>query len=75
VGHITDGRVVARAGMYINHGSNKQVRNTTIGWNLCVEWKDGTTSWEGLADLKESNPMEVADYAASKEIQDELYFV
>jgi phosphoribosylformimino-5-aminoimidazole carboxamide ribonucleotide (ProFAR) isomerase len=40
--------------MYINHGSNTQVRKTTKGWPLCVEWKDGTTSWEHLADLKES---------------------
>jgi hypothetical protein len=23
--------------MYIKHGSNKQVRKTTKGWNLCVE--------------------------------------
>jgi hypothetical protein len=33
---------------------------------LCVEWKDGTTSWERLVDLKESNPVEVAEYAVAK---------
>jgi hypothetical protein len=52
--------------MYIKHGSNNKVRKTTKGWHLCVECKDGTTSWELLADLKESNPVEVAEYAATK---------
>jgi hypothetical protein len=52
--------------MYIKHGSNKKVRKTTKGWHLCVEWKDGTKSWERLADLKEINPVEVAEYAATK---------
>jgi hypothetical protein len=66
VDHKTDGHAVEPAYIYIKHGSNKQVRKTTKGWNLCGEWKDGTTSWERLADLKESNPVEVADYAAEK---------
>jgi hypothetical protein len=47
---------------------------TTKGWHLCVEWKDGTTSWERLADLKESNPVEVAEYAATKILHDEQFF-
>jgi hypothetical protein len=60
--------------MYIAHGSNKQVRKTTIGWNLCVEWKDGTTSWERLFNIKESNPVEVAEYAVGKDLQDKPAF-
>jgi hypothetical protein len=44
------------------------VRKTTKGWHLCVEWKDGTTSWERLADLKERNPVEIAEYAATKSL-------
>jgi hypothetical protein len=63
IDHMTDGHAIDRADMYINHGSNKKVRKTTKGWHLCIEWKYGTTSWERLADLKESNPVEVSDYA------------
>jgi hypothetical protein len=33
---------------------------------LCVEWKDGITSWERLVYLKDSNPVEVAEYIVSK---------
>ena len=29
---------------------------------LCTSW-DGPTRWEHLNDLKESNPLEVAEYA------------
>ncbi len=36
---------------------------STIGWQLCCQWKDGSTSWENLADLKESCPIETAKYA------------
>jgi hypothetical protein len=57
VGNKTDGHAVERADMYIKVGSNKQIRKTTKGWHLCFEWKDGTTSWERLANLKESNPL------------------
>jgi hypothetical protein len=42
---------------------------------LCVEWKDGTTRWELLEDLKESNPVEVAEYAVAKSLLDAPTFV
>jgi hypothetical protein len=58
--HQTDGHAVEHSGMYIKHGYNKQ--------HLCVEWKDGTTSWERLADLKESNSVEGAEYAVAKNL-------
>ena len=48
---------------------------TTKGWKLFIEWKDGTTTWERLADLKESNPVEVAEYAIAQGIQDEPAFL
>jgi hypothetical protein len=60
--------------MYVNVGSKKQIRKTIKGWHLCVEWKDGTTSWERLADLKERNTVEVAVYASTKNMHDEPIF-
>jgi hypothetical protein len=66
IDHKTDVHAIDRANMYIKHGSNKHVRKTAKGWHLCIEWKDGTTSWERLADLNESKPLEVDEYAVSK---------
>ncbi len=49
-------------------------KKTTRGWKLCVQWKDGTTTWEKLSDLKESNPIEVAEYAVAQSIDHEPAF-
>jgi hypothetical protein len=46
VDHKTDGHAFEPVGMYTKHGSNKKVMKTNKGWRLCVEWKDGTTSWD-----------------------------
>jgi hypothetical protein len=43
-------------------------KKTTKGCKLCVEWKDGTTTWEPLSLLKESNPVEVAEYAKAHDL-------
>ena len=63
-----------RADMYVKHGSNRHIRKTTKGWKICVEWKAGSTSWERLANLKESNPVELADYAVTHGIDIEPAF-
>ena len=41
------------------------MRRNTSGWQLCIQWKDGTTLWERLSGLKESHPIECAEYAVS----------
>jgi hypothetical protein len=53
-----DGYIVVKNG-------KRRHKLTTKGWKLCVKWKDGSTSWEALKDLKESNPFEDAEYAVS----------
>jgi hypothetical protein len=61
--------------MFVQRGNNRHLRKTTKGWKLCVEWKYGSTSWERLADQKESNPVEVvADYAIAHGINGEPAF-
>jgi hypothetical protein len=75
IDHKTNSNAVDRDDMYIKNGSNNQVRKTTKGWHLCFECKDGTTIWERLDDLKESNPVEVADYAVFKNLLDAPDFV
>jgi len=46
----------------------RHLRETTIGWKLLVRWKDGSEQWISLKLLKESNPMEVAEFAKAREI-------
>jgi hypothetical protein len=68
--HKKYGHAIEPAYIYIKNGSTKQVRKITKGWQLSVEWKDWTT-----VDLKESNPVEVAEYAVAKNPLDAPDFV
>ncbi len=49
-------------------------RITTQGWDLQVEWRDGSTTWVPLSELKESNPIEVAEYTVANKIAKEPAF-
>jgi hypothetical protein len=59
----------------ISKNGQKKLRKATQGWKLCIEWKDGSTTWEPLKDLKESNPIEVSEYAVANKIDHESAFV
>ena len=39
-----------------------------------MKWSDGSTSWIDLKVLKESNPVDVAEFAVARGIQDEPAF-
>ena len=58
----------------VTPSGQRRLRKTTIGWKLLVKWKDGSESWIQLKDLKESHPIEVAEYARSRGISDEAAF-
>ena len=47
---------------------------TIKGRKIKVEWKDGTGSWVPLSLVKESNPLELAEYAVSHKIHQEAAF-
>ena len=61
-------------GTFITKSGTRRDKPTTKGWKLLVSWKDGTTSWVRLADMKESFPVEVAEYAKAAKIIDEPAF-
>ncbi len=44
------------------------------GWELCVLWKDKSTSWVALKDVKEGNPIQVAEFAIANGIANEPAF-
>jgi hypothetical protein len=64
---VSDGRVTMK-------NSRKFQKRTTHGWQLLVEWKEGGSDWIGLKDLKESYPVEVAEYAKANKIAEEPAF-
>jgi hypothetical protein len=74
VDHKREGTAIPKEDAFIWMRGRKTPRKTTKGWKLCIEWKDGTTSWEPLSTLKESNPVEVVEYATSHGLADEPAF-
>ena len=46
----------------------KRRKMMTRGWEICVEWKDGSQTWIALKDLKRSYPIQLADYAVRNHI-------
>jgi hypothetical protein len=75
IDHKKDGTAVSKDDGYevANDGSSRP-RRTTRGWKLLVQWKDGTATWVALKDLKESNPVEVAEYSLANKILEEPAF-
>jgi len=75
VDHETDRSAILKDdGFFEDNRGRRRPKQTTRGWKLLVEWKDQTTSWVPLKDLKESNPVEVAEYAVANKIVEEPAF-
>jgi hypothetical protein len=74
INHRSDHTAISIDDKFITHGSNRILRRTTQGWFLQVQWRDGTTSWEPLRNLKESNPVEVAEYAVANKLVEQAAF-
>ena len=75
IDHRKSDAALTKDKMYvITNRGNRKLRKTTIGWEFNVLWKDGSTSWLPLRELKESNPVEIAEYAVAADIADEPAF-
>ena len=75
VGHRSDPDAVQKKdGIIVSRNSNKIKRQTTKGWWLLVELKNGSTEYVKLKDLKESNPIQVAEYTMANGLLDEPAF-
>jgi hypothetical protein len=76
IGHRKSDKAVERSDMHRvdKRNGRRYMKKTTAGWELEVEWKDGSTSWLPLKDLKETNTIETAQYASNNNIIDEPAF-
>lgn len=61
-------------GYYTTPTGGKRKVITTKGWHLQVKWENGEMSWVKLKDAKNSNPIEVAQFAMAKGIENEPAF-
>ena len=59
---------------FVELNGRKHKKITTKGWEIQVQWEDGSTSWIPMKDLKASNPIELAEYAYAHNIHNEPAF-
>ncbi|KAI2511643.1 Reverse transcriptase (RNA-dependent DNA polymerase) [Fragilaria crotonensis] len=75
VDHRTNGHALSKDDGFVeDKRGRRHPRITTRGWELQVEWRDGSTTWVPLSELKESNPIQVAEYAVANKIAEEPAF-
>ncbi len=59
--HTEDALTLDQQQIAVNVAS--QQHKSTMGWVICCQWKELSTSWEKLSNLKESHPVQVAQFA------------
>jgi len=75
VDHQVDSSAIApEDGFVMGFNGNQHKKKSTKGWDICVEWHDGTTSWVPLKDVKQSNPLELADYSVDNGLVEQPAF-
>ena len=74
VDHCTNGQAIGTDNVYTDTPSGQKLHKTMIDWELCCRWRDIETSWVNLKDIKDSYPLEVAEYAVANKILTEPAF-
>ena len=70
-----DDAVPIEDAFYETAQGNKRRRMTTRGWELYVTWKDGSSNFIPLREMKEFFPIETAMYARDHGLADQPAFV
>jgi hypothetical protein len=52
----------------------KRWKETTKGWEILVHWKDGSSTWLSLNEIKNSNPLQLAENAVQRQYSGEPAF-
>jgi hypothetical protein len=57
VDYKSNRKAVTKVNQRFVHNGCNSLHRSTVRWNLCVQWKDGSTSWQSLKELKETYPI------------------
>jgi hypothetical protein len=72
IDHRTDGTEVKQQDAFLTtRNGNKRRRETTKEWEILIQWKDGSTTWVSMKDIKGSYPVQLAEYSTQRRIAGE----
>ena len=66
--------VLKKDGYVYYKDGRRRLRKTTAGYKFLVEWADGSESYVPLKDMKESFPLETAEFAKARNIDKDPAF-
>ena len=73
--HCTDGKEMKQQDAFVTaKNCIRRRRETTTGREILIQWKDGSTTWVSLKDMKESYPVQVDRYFVHSRISAEPSF-
>ena len=69
VDHRTDGSEIKPDDAFVkSHNGGKRRKMTSKGWEILLQWKDGSTTWETMKDVHAAYPVQLAEYALQRGI-------
>ena len=75
VDHRTDRtELLSKDAFITSKNDGRRKHETTKGWEILLQWKDGSTTWEALKDIKNCYPLQLAEYAIEEGIEGKLEF-
>ena len=75
IGHQFTKEAVKKEDTFVTASNGvKRQQETTKGVEMGCQWKDGTTTWNVMKDLKDSYPVQLAEYLVENKIDDEPAF-
>ena len=75
IDHRTDGSEIKQDdALIISPNGGRRRRETTKGWEILIQWRDGSSTWEKLKDVKECYPVQLSEYALHAKISKEPAF-
>ena len=76
VDHKNNDNEITRAEQkFVDSRGKQHNKRSKKGWEVCVIWKNGSTTWEKLSDFKECYPVQTAKYAVTNDIDTEPAFI
>ena len=58
----------------VTKSGTKQRKNITKIWEVCIQWKDESTTWNKLKDITDLYPEQMVEYAVENIISEEPAF-